>query len=180
MAVILVLGAVRRFKCHAPPQNPGRLAAKMEMRKATSCLGSHSSTGVWVTCPDPGVETLPWDRRLPGGQTLHGAAGQPHRPASPSLLLSPMGAFWIHNLTLVPIFKRQTQFFFCFILKAKMFNFQTVVSPGKCFKNRKIRASSCSNAGFNCRHGARRTEGVRPRDTAEPFLHFSSPKLGLL
>lgn len=130
--------------------------------------------------PRLGVETLPWDRRLPGGQTLHGAAGQPHHPASPSPLLSPMGAFWIHNLTLVPIFKRQTQFFFCFILKAKMFNFQTVVSPGKCFKNRKIRASSCSNASFNCCHGARRTEGVRPRDTAEPFLHFSSPKLGLL
>ena len=68
------------------------------------------------------------------GQTVLGrwplcqAAGQPARALC--------GKLWIYNPTRVPIFKRQMQFFFCFLLIAKMFNFQTFVFPGKCFKTR--------------------------------------------
>lgn len=76
-------------------------------------------------------------RPLPTPTSFSPSLTQPP-PASPSLRGPYAGGFWIHNSALVPIFKRQMQFFFCSILIAKMFNFQTFVFPGKCFRNRNI------------------------------------------
>lgn len=93
--------------------------------------GHTAAAGVQVPCPELSVKTTSWDRGILGQETLHRAAGRPC-PALPSPH-TPAGGLRIHSSASVPIFKRQMQFFFCSILIAKMFNFQTFVFPEKCF-----------------------------------------------
>lgn len=113
------------------------LAGKTEDKRKVGRLGHTAAAGGQVTCPELGVKTTACDRCVLVQEMLHRATGRPcHHLAHPTP--SCKGGFWIHSSALVPIFKRQTQFFFCSILIAKMFNFQTFVFPEKCFKNRNI------------------------------------------
>lgn len=124
---------------------PEMLAGTMEDQRGqdgqVTCLGPRGSSRTPGHLPRAGCQDSLWDSCILEWPTLAdrqaGPTTQP-LPASPSLRGPYAGGFWIHNSALVPIFKRQMQFFFCSILIAKMFNFQTFVFPGKCFRNRNI------------------------------------------
>lgn len=143
--------------CSAPGQKRwlGRWRTK-EAKARSSAWGHAEAPGLQVTCQELGVKTpcgtaASWSSRrsLSGRPAPAPRLTQAH-PASPSPCGPYAGGCWIHNSALVPIFKRQMRFFFCSILIAKMFNFQTFVFPGKCFRNRNIPSRSSLNACFHC------------------------------
>lgn len=91
----------------------------------------------------------------------------PSQPCPAPPAPGPAGRFWIRSATLLPIFKRQMEFFFCSILITKMFNFPTFVFPGNVLKTGTFRPDHC-RARVMLGSKARKGFCVRPPQRRPP------------